>query len=405
MPIRSKPFDEITAADALELIEREVTENRTLDFKQELKLDDSGKFELLKDVVAMANASGGTILYGAVEGDDERRGQIVGLRPMALEKDRDESTISNILRDGIDERINGVLHRAVPYDGGFLYIVRVPQSPLAPHMVTVRSSRPRFYLRATVTNDPMDARQIKEAALRASSAEERAQNTIEQRTSVLHARAANREASLRASGQLERLNGGQVFLHVIPLYPISGGLNFTDDTVMGRLLEVRPFGSNKRGIERMRLEGLYLSQEVSPQLQFRHALHLRAGGLEFQRFDIVGEDAEGRRALRVRGIEDGVLSALEQARGVVEAGLLPEPVVVSLRFFGVEKTVLLTDRLESYEINVMAEDSVFIEPVVLQASELGDSPAVRRLFDVVWQAWGWARCFHYDVNSGRRLKS
>jgi hypothetical protein len=87
MPIRSIPFDQITADHARDLIERKIREGPTLDFKQQLKLDDSGKLDLLGDVTAMANAVGGTIIYGAVEGEGEDRGLIVdvnGVEPRCL---------------------------------------------------------------------------------------------------------------------------------------------------------------------------------------------------------------------------------------------------------------------------------------------------------------------------------
>jgi uncharacterized membrane protein len=144
MPIRTKPFDQITAADVLSLMERQVREDRTLDYKGELRLDDSGKLDLLQDVVAMANASGGTIVYGAVEGTDEDRGRIAEIRPMSLAPDQLELQISNLLRDNVDERIANIEHRAIEFGKGYLYVIRIPASPRAPHMVTLPSRRPRF---------------------------------------------------------------------------------------------------------------------------------------------------------------------------------------------------------------------------------------------------------------------
>jgi hypothetical protein len=84
MPIRTPPLREATEQTLREMIERELREEQTLDFKQELALHDSGKLDLIQDVTAMANATGGAILYGAVAGEGDDRGQIVGLKGMRV---------------------------------------------------------------------------------------------------------------------------------------------------------------------------------------------------------------------------------------------------------------------------------------------------------------------------------
>src|SRR5689334_4462699 len=135
MPIRTKPFDKIEAADIDALLARGAREDRTIDFKLILKLDTRDDYgEFLKDVTAFANAAGGTLLYGVREGQDQQEGVIVDLPGVDLKPDEVQRQIDMILRDGTDQRLVGVMHRAVPRDDGrFYYVVRVPPSPLAPH--------------------------------------------------------------------------------------------------------------------------------------------------------------------------------------------------------------------------------------------------------------------------------
>lgn len=61
-------LDDLTPADIESLIESEVPESLTLDYKQQLPGDQKEeKREFLHDVAAMANSSGGDLIYGIVE--------------------------------------------------------------------------------------------------------------------------------------------------------------------------------------------------------------------------------------------------------------------------------------------------------------------------------------------------
>jgi predicted HTH transcriptional regulator len=64
----SKNLADISAADIQELIDNAVCETTTLEFKQELPGGgDDAKREFLADVSALANTSGGDLLYGVEE--------------------------------------------------------------------------------------------------------------------------------------------------------------------------------------------------------------------------------------------------------------------------------------------------------------------------------------------------
>lgn len=139
MPIRTIPFQQIQASHVEELRRREIREDRTLDYKESMLLESRDhKHELLKDVMALANASGGTLIYGVAEGEGDDRGLIKDLPGLTIDVDATHGVVDNLLRDGVDERILGVLHKAVAKgDGRYLYVIRVPPSSLAPHMVTI----------------------------------------------------------------------------------------------------------------------------------------------------------------------------------------------------------------------------------------------------------------------------
>ena len=65
-----KPLSEIVSSDFLNLIENEVPESKTIEYKQALNLKtDSEKKEFLADISSFANTSGGDLIYGIAENE------------------------------------------------------------------------------------------------------------------------------------------------------------------------------------------------------------------------------------------------------------------------------------------------------------------------------------------------
>jgi hypothetical protein len=401
MPIRTIPFDQITADHVRDLIKRQVREAPTLDFKQELKLDDSGKLDLLGDVTAMANAVGGTIIYGAVEGEAEDRGLIVDVKGMAIEPDKMELAVSNLLRDNVDQRIHGVLHRAVSLDGAtYLYVVRVPASPLAPHMVTRPSNRPRFYLRGTASNDPMNAQQIKEVALRADTAVERARRLIEERTAWVQSRAASRPSTTEAA-QMQREKSATL-LHFIPILAPAVPLDLADPAVSGRFALVPPLRSESHGGLRWALEGLYVTDGGRGRTW---ALLTRSGAIEFGEYGVLYVDQwnPDRSVFSIRALETQALAAATQVPKLVDAGLLAPPLVLSLRLLGVGGSYFRHPlKGVEFEGEPLRISEVFVEPLVIADTAAALDKGLRSTFDVVWQAWGLPRSEMYNADGTRR---
>lgn len=245
MPIRTIPFQQIQGSHVEELRRREIREDRTLDYKESMLLESRDhKHELLKDVTALANASGGTLIYGVAEGEGDDRGLIKDLPGLTIDVDATHGVVDNLLRDGVDERILGVLHKAVAKgDGRYLYVIRVPPSSLAPHMVTIGPQR--FYLRGNTASDPMNARQIKEVALRTSSAEDRALAIVVERRGLLRQRAEKR----RNQNGTPVAEKDHAVLHVVPFFPRPGGWGLADKNVTERLMEVPAFGFRQQYTE------------------------------------------------------------------------------------------------------------------------------------------------------------
>lgn len=405
MPIRGIPLDQIVAADIAALKERGIREDQTLDFKKDLELSsEKGKFELLKDVSALANSAGGVLVYGVAEGDGEDAGRIVDLPGLAIDVDATQNKIDQLLHDGLDERIPGVLHRAIPREDKKHYlIIRVPPSLLAPHMVRIDFPRVRFYQRGTTTNQPMNARQIKELSLRAATAFDRAKSLIKERVQLAEANGLQRKALKLAASQRE--GPDQALLHVVPLFGPLDALDFIPSPMVERMKMVPAFGRNDTSWTepRFALEGLYSELKAGPEI-IAHNLFLRNGAIEFQQYDILETQAStGRLVFRARSIEEEVIAAIKQVQALTEAGVIQLPVLVSLTLVGIQGSVLYAGRShEHFSFRPPAVPfTIAIDPILVTDWSSDPGKEMKRVFDMMWQAWGWPASASYGPDGLR----
>lgn len=76
-----KPIDALNEQDILDLVDNEMSEGKTLDYKRDLPADNNdGKAEFLADVVSFANTAGGYMLFGV----DEDKGVAIAVPGIEL---------------------------------------------------------------------------------------------------------------------------------------------------------------------------------------------------------------------------------------------------------------------------------------------------------------------------------
>lgn len=397
MPIRTKSFTEIALADVQSLVERQVLEGHTLEYKRTVDLDSKdAKDEILKDVSAFANGYGGTIIYGVVEGEGDERGLPTKLEGLDIAPDMFAAALDNLIQDRLDERLTGVLHKAIPLgDGTHLYVVRVPASPLAPHMISGRTSQPRFYLRANTVNAPMDMRQVKEAVMQRSGAVDRAREVVSARLDHLRDRAVKHRES--AVGKSYNLHEDQFVLHVVPLHPAPGGWNL-GPAVQSRLLQVPALDADDTY-----QDGRYSHEGFTIEFTgVRHVSFLRDGSIEFQAYHLLDrrfESQGGFLRFPAYRVESAVREALRHCAALTADGLLPLPVLVQLSILGVQGSALqAAPRNYRDSSGTLPHADLLLQPLILSSWDVSADVQVRQMFNEMWQAWGLSQCRNYRVD-------
>ncbi len=172
-------------------------ETERLDFKERYGRSDKDKREFLKDITAMANSSGGTLVIGVSDKRD-RADKVVGVG----DNDLQIQDMENLIRDCVHEpllgwRIYPVLVQEDRDDVKTVVVVEVPASFSKPHMFEYGGRTHKyFYRRSGRNNNPMSMSEIRNAVLEQESAVRRLEEFRKQRAAVLDGRAQGHPALL-----------------------------------------------------------------------------------------------------------------------------------------------------------------------------------------------------------------
>src|SRR5262249_6977461 len=158
-----------TKSDLDRLIEEDIQESLTLDYKdaQALEKTDRKRNELCKDVSAFANSAGGQIIYGIQEN---------GHHPVRVQ-DADAIDPADISREWVEQVIDSNVQpriqnlRIQPIDvapGRVAYVITIPPATTnAPHQAPDN----RYYYRQNFQSVPMEDYQVRDTMRRATTPE------------------------------------------------------------------------------------------------------------------------------------------------------------------------------------------------------------------------------------------
>ena len=175
-----KTFESIHLQDIKDLIENQIAENKTLEFKSLLNLNKNAeKKEFLYDISSFANATGGDLLFGITEGKE--KGLPGSLEGIDGNIDVQCGTMENMIRDSIKPRIMDIRLKSFPLENGkSILLFRIPKSLNAPHQVTLQGVD-RFYSRSNNGKYIMDFSEIRQAFLQSAKAIEKVKDFIKSR--------------------------------------------------------------------------------------------------------------------------------------------------------------------------------------------------------------------------------
>jgi len=387
-------LDNIDEALLLELCEEGCPESQTLEFKSKIpgKLDQD-KHEICKDVVALANADGGDLVYGI----NEKDGIAESIAGISIEPaDAAIRRINQVLDAGIEPRIHGLRIQQILVSEGYVLILRVPSSYDSPHCIRTKNNR-RFVMRNDTGVVDMSFDQIRGAFDRTATLAEQARRFI-----------ANRR-KLIADGQapVSLISGPQMVVHLVPISGLAGRetveLKPIHDRFFTEFIEYNWHGGSRV----YNIDGLLIhSADKEENGYYAYNQIFRNGSLE-------GVKLGGALEKNLQGNEKAIVWSSNMS---VFFYYSIKKFIKSVKVWGFAGPALLgvsIVNVKGYELQVSNSfhprrhpkkaDRQHLVPSEVWLEDIGTADIdsiIRPLLDTMWQAFGFERCLDYNDATG-----
>lgn len=376
--------DKLTDNDIQRLIENQVPEQKTLEYKKELHFaKDADKKEFLFDISAMYNTDGGCIIYG-IEEEKDSNSQNTG-KPQKISGIQIENTdkliqqIEDVVKNNTEPSINHLVLQIISIEEKMILVLGIPKCIGLPTMVTFNQSN-KFFKRRNSGKYAVDVYELNAMFMQnqmlIQKAEkfrmERIQNVLSQNCIPnLHVQHA-------------------ILIHIIPINFLENQL--VDFSILAERFTTKMRPIHARGWNYMyNLDGfaVYSSEDFNRSIVSYNQL-LRNGSYEifsselfyptrhndqvgFNGFDLIQEV--------IRCISEGI-EILNQVK--IEA-----PFFVSFSLHNVKDTIMDNDRRI---MGRFSKNEIIFPFILFPNYESNPKTLLKPIFDILWQSFGQSKC-------------
>ena len=369
-----------TAADIQALVTSQSSEGTHLDLKRELPGgNDKSRHELLADISAFANSSGGDVIYGV---DEDGEGRATAVVPQAGNADMETRRVQDMLMNGIEPRIPGLQVHPVSVDGGFVLAVRVPQSWAGPHRVR---SNQHFFIREGPRKRQLDMPEVRGLFLRS---EHQAQKVRDFRTERL--------GKIMAGEAPHPLVPGPVLVvHLIPTQAAQG-LVQVDPVTYVRDRTLPAMGTTVPGA-RLNLDGALGVRNPVAGRTHGYSQFFRNGFFETTK--VLTSHLEGGQITlpstayerEIIKLVEGFLTELDHLGSGRELTCMLSLTEAEIVQLGLDRGKWMLDYNQS-----RFDRRTLVLPDVLLPGDVVPAKSLRPVFDLVWQSAGMEGSDNYN---------
>jgi hypothetical protein len=381
-----KTFDEINETDIRLLIENQVSERKNIEYKLTLpenKYD--SKKEFLADVSSFANTMGGHLIYGIKE-ENGIPIEVSGISNNDF--DSEILRLENLLRDGIQPRVQGISMKAVNTElGKPMLIIRVPQSWSKPHVVNFQGHW-RFYARNSAGKYPLDVIELKSVFLSTTALGERIRNFHFDRLSKI----GSSETPVPLEGK------ARIVFHLIPYSAFETNLSTSSLPVDKDIWSLPLIYSSIAGY-RYNLVGLLVYSERGNNLSGAYTQIFRNGIIESVSARLFGSGEGIGDFIPSAVFEEELIRALKTCIALYQKLSILPPSVLLVSLMGVKGYKLaVNQRLDPWrqQGHKIDRDSLYLPEVLIEDPAIDTATILQPVFDAVWNSAGWMKSFGYD---------
>jgi hypothetical protein len=390
MSLQHLPLTQIREADLVRLIADGIREGRFIDYKRDWKvISELEKKEFLADIASFANAGGGDLVYGIREEDSTPK-ELTGLEGFSLGEE--QLRIEQILKTGISPRLAGVSFEAVTLiSGKGVFIIRVPRSYSAPHMV-VFGGYDRFFSRHSNGKYQMDVNELRGAFLQSAQATDRIRDFRLERVSHI----ANGAAGMNLWGKTCTV------WHLMPLVEL-GGLD-QQKVIQLQQTTLFPMGNLGGWNYRFNFDGILIPGVMGADSVPSYVQIFRNGCIEAVLSDRGMESRKMINPAYEAIMRKGLIRYLQ---GFEALGAAP-PFFVALSLVNVGGfTMSVPDSLFGFVAAPGAIDRphLLLPEVAVDVLPASVDAITRPAFDLVWNACGYDRSPSFDQQGVWKAKS
>jgi hypothetical protein len=384
------PTEEIVESHLEALIAEAVAERRTTEYKRELPGNkDSDRKEFLADVSSFANAGGGDLVYG-IEAVD---GVPVKISPLTITPDAERLTWEQVIRNGVQPRLPGIVVREIEAAGGHVILLRIPRSWVGPHAVTYKGTF-RFYSRTSAGKYPLDVGELRAAFFGASGIADQIRDF---RT--------NRLGQIMAGVEpLPLVSDAKIVVHLVPFDAFTTQQDLNLNAPEGSGLWGPLFGAGGGKIRRWNIDG-QLTYDMKGSRVNRYSQLFRNGIYEgVDATTLVPRTTQSDDEAHVRGSWFELRVNRHLANPIAVQRMIGVRPPVSVLVSVVSGRGLLvappSDISLPYEWSAIDRDLLVLPDVVLETFDIDMVTELPRLLrpvvDGFWQSCGFERSTYYD---------
>jgi hypothetical protein len=376
-----KRLDDVTEGDLVALIENQVREGRTIEYKRELPSNsEPGKVKFLAGTSSFANTSGGDILFG-IEEEKGLPTQIVGIQ--ASDLDREILRLEQTMDSGLEPRIRRNFQVVSCGEGKRVVILRIDRSWSGPHRVSFQDSG-RFWGRNSAGKYPLDVSELRAAFTLSSSVIDRIRGFRTDRIIAI----SNNETPVPIKP------GPKAVMHCIPVESFARQPKY--DVIPFHQDPMRLPGVGNRGYHRrLNLDGLVVHDGEGAYVGGIYTQLYRNGVIEA----VVGPswiiEKDGQNWIASAGYEKLFLDYLPICFRVYTEIDASVPIVVALTLTNTRGLAMWDTSPYTIWRYRIDRDALVLPETVVQDCSVDSGKILKPMFDLVWNACGYKESMNF----------